>query len=185
MEFGIKYWWAAEPRHWLIYCFETTIGRFRFWMIRLGGLNFRPGNWRNRKKLWSLSRHLFEKIGQFSGFSFSPRSIQWRLQWGSFKHCATLAHRCQVVRESDSMATQLWNLPYSNCCQGLRYARKVSGEGQIIIEQSFLDTFGNFEVQPEGNRKHLVRLTASGISLTWVIQQFWNISWPHRNGDLI
>ena len=42
---------------------------------------------------------------------------------------------------------------------------KVLDEGQIIMEWLFSDTFGNFEVQSEGNRKHLVRLTASGTSL--------------------
>ena len=70
-EFGIKSTWATEPRHCVIYCSETTIHRFRCWMIHLGGQNFRPGNRRNRRKLCSLSCPLFEKIGQFSEF-FRP-----------------------------------------------------------------------------------------------------------------
>ena len=100
-------------------------------------------------------------------------------------HLNNARHWHSVVRERHTMATYLWNPLYSTCSQGMRYATEVSGEGQIIIEWSFSDTFGNFEVQPRGNRKHLVRLTAWGTSLTWVIQQFWNISWPHPNGDLI
>ena len=52
----------------------------------------------------------------------------------------------------------------------MRYEMKVLDEGQIIMEWLFSDTFGNFEVQPEGNREHLVPLTVSGTTLTWVIQ---------------
>ena len=49
-------------------------------------------------------------------------------------HSKLERHRHPAARDRHSMATQLWNPQCFACFEGMRYATKVLGNGQIIME---------------------------------------------------
>ena len=163
----MKYGWAAEPRHCVIYCVETIIGLCGCWMIHLGGQNFSAGNRRNWRELCLLPCHLFVKIGQSSGFSvvndvYNEAHSKVARHWHSVVrkrrpwqpdyeiHCISFVVKWWGMRGRYQMEVKLlWNNHFQTPPVVLKFRPKVTANTYSVSLHQALhlhESFSNSEI---------------------------------------